>query len=263
MIFSPANSTFVGGDEGTLLSHEKYDDNSFVSTIDGDNAPSVVRKGENVPEQATTTQPLKPNEDELSLKIVDYVSEMSLPSYDPDTQISVVSVSDNKYNEWNRHKNNKKPATSAGGGKSGKKGDGIAGEDGDEDEGQPQEFVIQQITVTGSLHSVNAIAPKPEDKKSEKNDNIYVSTKEMQRFSNRQKIKYNEEIMSRIGQSEYDLRYRRMPADCVIIALSMCAHHIEVKESLREEGSFWLEYFNDTSRDYYMMKRKGISLASG
>jgi hypothetical protein len=264
MIFSPENSTLIG-DEGTFIYEVKKDDNSFVSTIDENNSPQQL-----IAQLARTENAALPSKstDEHSLKLIDCVSEMSLPSYDPDAQLSVVSVSDNKYNEWNRHKKNKKPVGTSGGGKGDKKAEGEIAEgeekkEGDGDEGQPQEFVIQQITVVGSLHSINAIAPKPQDKKPEKNENIYVSTKEMQRFSNRQKIKYNEEIMSRIGQSEYDLRYRRMPADSVIIALSMCSHHIEVKELLREEGSFWLEYFNDTSRDYYMMKRKGISLASG
>jgi hypothetical protein len=234
MVLSAGNNgTTVAGDETTANGNEeqenqkKLDGNDGNASVEGDSS--------------------------LQSKMFDIVSEMSLPSFDPDTQISVVSVSDHKYNQQNNKKNKKK--------KNGGKDESDTVQEEEAGDG-PADIVIQQITTTASHRSVNAVAKPDNKKESTKSEEVYATSKEMATFSNRQRIRYNEAVLSRLGLSEYDYRYRKMPEDAVIIALALCAHHIEVRESLREEAGFWLEYFNDTSRDYFMLKRKGTNLAN-
>lgn len=225
---------------------------------------------------------------------------MSIPTIDPDTQKSIISISDNKHNPNNRHNKAsltktstntatnptnpttpKATATSAAAAKTttADTGESIDEKEGDKDNGDdeeqqeiveaPKDIIIQRIEAVASIRSVNAVAPRPVEKTAEekaereaKESSGYATAKEISKFSKRQRIKYNEEILARVGLSEYDLRYRKIPDDAVVLALAMCSNHIEVKENLKEEASFWLEYFNDSSRDFLMLKRKGMNLAN-
>jgi hypothetical protein len=209
----------------------------------------------------TENNSLAEKEDASSKLVIDAISEMSLPSIDADAQLSLVSISDNKFNpKYKKKKNKGAPGADedeevgAGGGGGGREG-------GEENADDPAAiYQIHQVD-NESKRSVNAVAVKP-PKRDKQKDEPFASTKEIAAFTNRQRIKYNESILSRIGLSEYDLRYRTMPVDPVVIALSMCSFHIEVTETLRTEAAFWLEHFNDNSRDFYVLKRKGMSLAA-
>ncbi len=206
----------------------------------------------------------------ISSKYFDAISEMSLPTIDPETQKSIISISDTKHNPNNRH--NKKPASSTTTQKAGaiegeKKDDGNGEKTGEVkgNDAPPADIVIQRIESGASIRSVNAIAPRPKEKseeEKEEKESGYATSAELAKFTKRQRIKYNEEILAHLGLSEYDYRYRKIPDDAVILALAMCSNHIEVKENLKEEACFWLEYFNDSSVDYLVLKRKGMNLAN-
>jgi hypothetical protein len=71
---------------------------------------------------------------------------------------------------------------------------------------------------------------------------------------------HNAEIVQTIGESQFASRYVAMPSDAIIMALSMCAAHVEVATNQRDIARYWLEVWNDASRDYQMLLRKGRNL---
>lgn len=171
-------------------------------------------------------------------KMIDYVSEMSIPTIGLDP------------NYQDHHFNRYQPLP---------------------DEERNQEFLIQEITSQGSKRSINALADKPERHSVKPDMIIQANPHELQPFQygnsisslpGRKKPARNREIVQSLGLQEFEIRYVQMPPDCVIMALSMCAAHVEVAMKHREQAMFWLEVFSDHTRDYQMLMRKGRNLCA-
>lgn len=55
-------------------------------------------------------------------------------------------------------------------------------------------------------------------------------------------------------------RYQRTPSEVVIMALAMCAAHVEVGQRERDKAAVWLETWNNNSREFKMAVLKGRNL---
>lgn len=207
-------------------------------------------------------------------KILEEVSEISVPTINDHGQISMISVSDNKYNQ------SKQP---------------------------PPAIPTDKVTVTPSVHSSNtmptmytilqpaalphqpsprsigAVADKlisghPENERNlaylearskqlagpggtiATGVSVVLSVNETRYALAKQKQRHNQEILNQIGQVAFDARYVNTPADSIIMAIAMCTYHVEVNERERDLGKYWLEVWNDNSFEYKALIRKGKNL---
>lgn len=55
-------------------------------------------------------------------------------------------------------------------------------------------------------------------------------------------------------------RYHRTPSERIIIALAMCAAHVEVRERERNMAAAWLETWSNQTREYKIAILKGKNL---
>lgn len=163
------------------------------------------------------------------------MSDMSVPAFDPDTRFDTIK----DMREALPSDNNNSAA-----------------------------FVIQEIKDEGSVRSINAIQDKPEPGGVGMRQLVVAPHHVASAPANfgdkgrpvpgrKKPLTRNLELMKQIGQAEFELRYVRTPADSIIIAISMCAAHVECGRHEREIAEYWLEVWNDNSRDYKNLVRKG------
>ena len=72
----------------------------------------------------------------------------------------------------------------------------------------------------------------------------------------------NGQVVKQIGQAEYEARYVQRPKDAVILACALIANHNELNLREKQMATRWLDTWDDCSRDYKLLKKKGADLSS-
>lgn len=71
----------------------------------------------------------------------------------------------------------------------------------------------------------------------------------------------NQLLVNTLGMFEFEQRYVQRPADDVVMAVAMVSAHTELESRERAMAQRWLDTWDDNSRDYKTLKRKGTDLA--
>lgn len=74
-------------------------------------------------------------------------------------------------------------------------------------------------------------------------------------------MKRNKAVFESIGLFEFEARYVKRPSDITIAAMAMCSSHSEIHKTHKDLASQWIETWNDNSREFYLMRRKGYDIA--
>ena len=173
--------------------------------------------------------------------VIDAVSEMSIPAIDPDARFDAIQDKRDELPSFENHNNSA--------------------------------YIVQEIKDEGSARSINAVQEKPEPRATGKDQLIIPPHHVPSAASNfgdkgrpvpgrKKAMSRNLELLKQIGQAEFELRYVRTPAESIINAISMCAANVECGQHERQLAEFWLEVWNDNSRDYKNMVRKGKNLCA-
>eukprot|EP01038_Epipyxis_sp_PR26KG_P004852 gene4852-6800_t len=197
-----------------------------------------------------------------SLHSIDIISEMSLPSIDKDKiheevtpridiNIPLVTITTTKAS------NNKTKGVNS-------------------DSSNVNERNATLETMTNSLEhnhlndnkSQNKNLQKENDTKPEfdlKSGNLSVVAlaAEKQKRSHKDQTQFlrpNEKLVTYIGLYEYECRYVQRPDNLIIMAMAMISTHHELSEIDQQNARAWLDIWDDGSRDYQMLKRKGYNL---
>ena len=71
----------------------------------------------------------------------------------------------------------------------------------------------------------------------------------------------NKILQNVLGMFDFEERYVKRPHDNVILAVAMISAHHELNQKEKEIATIWLETWDDCSRDFKFLKKKGCGLA--
>lgn len=86
------------------------------------------------------------------------------------------------------------------------------------------------------------------------NDNPMVPSNQIRKAA-------NQLLVNALGLFEFEARYVQRPADDIVIAVAMVAAHIELESRERAMAQRWLDTWDDNSREFKALRRKGVDLA--
>jgi hypothetical protein len=70
----------------------------------------------------------------------------------------------------------------------------------------------------------------------------------------------NKDVVKVIGQATYEARYVNRPSDIVVLAMALIESHHEISLRERQMATRWLDTWDDNSRDFKLLKRKGMDM---
>lgn len=79
--------------------------------------------------------------------------------------------------------------------------------------------------------------------------------------SNQIKKAANQLLINVMGLFEFEARYVSRPADNILLAVAMISVHPELEAREKLLASKWLDIWDDGSRGYKLLKKKGMDLA--
>lgn len=79
--------------------------------------------------------------------------------------------------------------------------------------------------------------------------------------NNTKKRSANKALQSSLGVYGFAQRYHTRPADNIVLAVAMVSAHHDMDAREQTMASFWLETWDDCSRDYKLLRRRGGDLA--
>jgi hypothetical protein len=79
--------------------------------------------------------------------------------------------------------------------------------------------------------------------------------------SNQIKKAANQLLINALGLFEFEARYVQRPTDDIVIAVAMISMHTELDSRERSMAQRWLDTWDDNSREYKTLRRKGMDLA--
>lgn len=71
----------------------------------------------------------------------------------------------------------------------------------------------------------------------------------------------NKALQSNLGMYGFAQRYQTRPDDNIVLAVAMVSAHHDMDAREQAMASFWLETWDDCSRDYKLLRRRGGDLA--
>jgi hypothetical protein len=79
--------------------------------------------------------------------------------------------------------------------------------------------------------------------------------------SNQIKKAANQLLVNSLGLFEFEARYVKRPVDDIVIGVAMIAMHTELESREKMTALKWLDVWDDGSRDYKNLKKKGFDLS--
>lgn len=180
--------------------------------------------------------------DSLTGRVIETISEMSLPSIDADGVRSeatpVVTIG----------------TASAGGG-------GVGNDDDDDGAGVAGKGGASSRVSASQRSSVRAGAGAGGGGGGEEDDlslnTVDAVDKNLKEEKNQLRRARHKQLIDQIGLFEFDQRYVQAPADIIVIAVAMVFAHHEIEVREKQMASRWLEMWDDTSRRYKLLVKKG------
>lgn len=71
----------------------------------------------------------------------------------------------------------------------------------------------------------------------------------------------NKILQNVLGLFDFEERYVKRPHDNVILAVAMISAHHELDQKEKEIAAIWLDTWDDCSRDFKLLRKKGCGLA--
>lgn len=75
-------------------------------------------------------------------------------------------------------------------------------------------------------------------------------------------LKVNTEVKYHLGEEIFKSRFATLPCDDIIVAWAFIANHDELQARERDMALMWLNVWDDNSRHYKMLKKKGFNMAT-
>lgn len=79
--------------------------------------------------------------------------------------------------------------------------------------------------------------------------------------SNQIKKAANQMLVNVLGLFEFEARYVTRPAESIVLGVAMISSHAEVENREKQMANRWLDVWDDGSRTFKLLKRKGMDLA--
>ncbi len=79
--------------------------------------------------------------------------------------------------------------------------------------------------------------------------------------SNQIKKAANQMLVNALGLFEFEARYVARPVENIILAVAMISAHHELESREKQMAHRWLDTWDDGSRHYKLIKKKGMDLA--
>lgn len=79
--------------------------------------------------------------------------------------------------------------------------------------------------------------------------------------SNQIKKAANQMLVNVLGLFEFEARYVTRPAESIVLGVAMISSHAEVETREKQMANRWLDVWDDGSRAFKLLKRKGMDLA--
>ena len=79
--------------------------------------------------------------------------------------------------------------------------------------------------------------------------------------SNQIKKAANQMLVNALGLFEFEARYVTRPVENIILAVAMISSHHELESREKQMAHRWLDTWDDGSRNYKLLKKKGMDLA--
>jgi len=76
-----------------------------------------------------------------------------------------------------------------------------------------------------------------------------------------QKKSANKALQNNLGVYGFAQRYQKRPDDSIVLAVAMVSAHHDMDAREQAMASLWLETWDDCSRDYKLLRRRGRDLA--
>jgi hypothetical protein len=89
-------------------------------------------------------------------------------------------------------------------------------------------------------------------------DALNENPKEM---SNQIRKAANQMLINSIGLHEFEARYVHRPPDATVLSVAMISAHPEIEAREKSMARRWLDVWDDGSRSYKLLKKKGVDLA--
>jgi hypothetical protein len=70
----------------------------------------------------------------------------------------------------------------------------------------------------------------------------------------------NKDVVKVVGQATYEARYVNRPSDIVVLAMALIESHHEISLRERQMATRWLDTWDDNSRDFKLLKKKGMDM---
>lgn len=80
-------------------------------------------------------------------------------------------------------------------------------------------------------------------------------------MSNQIKKAANQMLVNALGLFEFEARYVTRPAESIVLGVAMIASHAELEMREKQMANRWLDVWDDGSRAYKLLKKKGMDLA--
>jgi len=79
--------------------------------------------------------------------------------------------------------------------------------------------------------------------------------------SNQIKKAANQMLVNVLGLFEFERRYVTRPAESIVLGVAMISSHAEVESREKQMANRWLDVWDDGTRAFKLVKRKGMDLA--
>jgi hypothetical protein len=89
-------------------------------------------------------------------------------------------------------------------------------------------------------------------------DALNENPKEM---SNQIRKAANQMLINSIGLHEFEARYVHRPPDATVLSVAMISAHPEIEAREKSMARRWLDVWDDGSRSYKLLKKKGVDLS--
>lgn len=80
-------------------------------------------------------------------------------------------------------------------------------------------------------------------------------------MSNQIKKHANQMLVNALGLFEFEARYVTRPVESIVLAVAMISSHAELEMREKQMANRWLDVWDDGSRAYKLLKKKGMDLA--
>lgn len=79
--------------------------------------------------------------------------------------------------------------------------------------------------------------------------------------SNQIKKAANQMLVNALGLFEFEARYVARPAESIVLGVAMISSHAELEVREKQMANRWLDVWDDGSRAFKLLKKKGMDLA--